>query len=235
MKHALRKISLAVAGLLLAPTLSSCSLLSRPDSAATYQLSSHRPTDANKQSASHARVQSSVLVIQTPASSRVLDSDRVIIAQQGGRLAAWEGLRWADAAPVLLRDKLVEAFVQDGRQVVRVDNTSFGSERELLGTLRAFQFEQRGDAPVVTIRLDLQLDNHDRLIAGPSRRFEIARKPASKRDTDVIAAFNAASDALAEEVVDWVLHQPVDPVLGAVAAPAPMPRSSPAGSASFGR
>ncbi len=225
MNDALRKRPAALAALLLLATLPGCSLLYKQEPAATYQLSLPRSTYAAP--SAQAQPQRPVLVIHTPVSSRVLDSDRVIIAQPDGRLAAWAGLRWADNAPVLLRDRLAEAFIHDARQAVRVDSSSFGSERNLVGTLQAFQFEQRSDASVVAIRLDLRLDDHGQPGKGASRRFEVERTATSKREADVIAAFSAASDALAEQVIGWVAQQPVTSIASPAGA-AGVPRTAPA-------
>ncbi|HHW2273594.1 TPA: ABC-type transport auxiliary lipoprotein family protein, partial [Pseudomonas aeruginosa] len=64
------------------------------------------------------------LRVYAPESSRVLDSERLFIAQPDGRLSAWQGVRWADPAPVLLRDRIVEAFMRDGRSTsVITDST----------------------------------------------------------------------------------------------------------------
>ncbi|ELQ8316687.1 membrane integrity-associated transporter subunit PqiC [Pseudomonas aeruginosa] len=213
MTHASRKLPATFAALLLAATLPACSILPKQAPAATYQLPLQHPAQAR--SGIHGpRADGPILVIHSPASNRVLDSDRVIIAQPDGRLAAWQGLRWADTAPVLLRDRLAEAFIQDGRLTVHVDSAAPAAELDLLGALRAFQVEQRGTAPVVAIRLDAQLAERDRAGAGVSRRFEVVHAAASKRETDVIAAFGAASDALAAQVVDWVLEQPTASATG---------------------
>jgi cholesterol transport system auxiliary component len=106
--------------------------------------------------------------------------------------------------PALLRDRLFDAFQADGRvHALSVDDNNLQADYELAGNLRAFQTEYENDRPVVVIRYDAQLvrTGAQRILA--ARRFE-ARVPAQGKDVpQVVAAFGAAADQLAEQVLPW--------------------------------
>lgn len=142
-----------------------------------------------------------------PESSRVLDSERLFIAQPDGRLSAWQGVRWADPAPVLLRDRIVEAFMRDGRSTsVITDSTPMSADMELRSTLRAFQLEYRGTEAIAAVRLDVQLVDPAKRTAIASRRFEAIQATGSKREADVVSAFGVATDILAGQIVEWAVQ-----------------------------
>ncbi|HFH2816315.1 MULTISPECIES: ABC-type transport auxiliary lipoprotein family protein [Gammaproteobacteria] len=147
------------------------------------------------------------LRVYAPESSRVLDSERLFIAQPDGRLSAWQGVRWADPAPVLLRDRIVEAFMRDGRSTsVITDSTPMSADMELRSTLRAFQLEYRGTEAIAAVRLDVQLVDPAKRTAIASRRFEAIQATGSKREADVVSAFGVATDILAGQIVEWAVQ-----------------------------
>jgi len=149
------------------------------------------------------------LRVYAPESRRVLDSERLLIGQPDGRLSAWQGVRWADPAPVLLRDRIVEAFMRDGRSTsVITDSTPMSADMELRSTLRAFQLEYRGTEAIaaVRVRLDVQLVDPAKRTAIASRRFEAIQATGSKREADVVSAFGVATDVLAGQIVEWAVQ-----------------------------
>ncbi|WP_349814662.1 ABC-type transport auxiliary lipoprotein family protein [Pseudomonas aeruginosa] len=129
------------------------------------------------------------------------------MAQPDGRLSAWQGVRWADPAPVLLRDRIVEAFMRDGRSTsVITDSTPMSADMELRSTLRAFQLEYRGTEAIAAVRLDVQLVDPAKRTAIASRRFEAIQATGSKREADVVSAFGVATDILAGQIVEWAVQ-----------------------------
>jgi cholesterol transport system auxiliary component len=91
-------------------TLTACSILPDSEPLRIYLL----PTSTPPQQASEPTLQHS-LRIHTPQASRVLSSPRIAVVPQGNQISSYGGARWSDAAPVLLRDRLIEAFQRDGR------------------------------------------------------------------------------------------------------------------------
>lgn len=193
---------LVAAGLAL--SLAACSVLPKSEPSATYKLPDYR-TGQRAAAQEQRAPAAAALRIHAPESGRALNSDRIIIAEPDGRLTAWQGLRWSDPAPILLRDRLAEAFLHDGRTSVSLGNDHAAADMDLLGTLRAFQFEKRGDAYVVAVQLDARLVDRASLRTLATRRFALVREAAGKGEGEAVTAFGAAADALADQVVAWVM------------------------------
>ncbi|HAB63977.1 MAG TPA: hypothetical protein DCE49_07260, partial [Pseudomonas sp.] len=98
----------ALLGLLSA--LAACSVLPESETLRIFLL----PTTPMPQQASEPTIQQA-LRINTPQASRILSGQRIAVVPQGNEISAYGGARWSDAAPVLLRDRLIEAFQRDGR------------------------------------------------------------------------------------------------------------------------
>jgi cholesterol transport system auxiliary component len=147
------------------------------------------------------------LRVARPKSSDALDRPRIAVIPQGDVVSSYKGARWSDPAPVLLRNRLTDAFLRDGRiQSISTDESNLQADFELGGELQAFQSEYRGQAIEVVIRLDARLsDERQRIIA--SRRFEVHQPVSGKQVPAVVAAFGQASDSLANQMVQWTVEQ----------------------------
>jgi cholesterol transport system auxiliary component len=145
--------------------------------------------------------------VARPKSSDALDRPRIAVIPQGDVVSSYKGARWSDPAPVLLRNRLTDAFLRDGRiQSISTDESNLQADFELGGELQAFQSEYRGQAIEVVIRLDARLsDERQRIIA--SRRFEVHQPVSGKQVPAVVAAFGQASDSLANQMVQWTVEQ----------------------------
>jgi len=202
-----RMIPVAAVTMTLVLGLSACSVLPKAAPMVTYKLPDYHIAQA--ESTPRAVPGPGALRVYAPESSRVLDSERLFIAQPDGRLSAWQGVRWADPAAVLLRDRIVEAFMRDGRSTsVITDSTPMSADMELRSTLRAFQLEYRGTEAIaaVRVRLDVQLVDPAKRTAIASRRFEAIQATGSKREADVVSAFGVATDVLAGQIVEWAVQ-----------------------------
>ena len=89
---------------------------------------------------------------------------------------------------------------------VTTDDDHFTSDYTLSGDLRAFQSEYHGASPVVTVRFDAQLrrGGSRRLLA--TRSFVVTQNPSGTQVPQIVAAFGAADDTLARQVVAWTLE-----------------------------
>ncbi|MBN3570322.1 membrane integrity-associated transporter subunit PqiC [Burkholderia cenocepacia] len=205
MNTSARMIPVAAVTMTLVLGLSACSVLPKAAPMVTYKLPDYHIAQA--ESTPRAVPGPVALRVYAPESSRVLDSERLFIAQPDGRLSAWQGVRWADPAPVLLRDRIVEAFMRDGRSTsVITDSTPMSADMELRSTLRAFQLEYRGTEAIAAVRLDVQLVDPAKRTAIASRRFEAIQATGSKREADVVSAFGVATDILAGQIVEWAVQ-----------------------------
>lgn len=200
----MRFVGQCVTRLLLAATvlsLGACSILPEQAPSDIYRL----PT-ASAASAGRAPVSWSLRVVR-PKSSETLDSPRIAVIPQGDVISSYKGARWSDPAPVLLRNRLTDAFYRDGRiQSISTDDSNLQADFELGGELQAFQSEYRGAAIEVLIRFDARLaDDRQRIVA--SRRFEVHQPVGDKQVSEVVSAFGQASDTLAAQVLQWTVEQ----------------------------
>lgn len=200
MRYPIRSfIALLTAGALL--NLNGCSILPKQEPSVVYRL----PSSAVA-SKPVAPVGWSLRVVK-PKSSETLDSPRIAVIPEGDVISSYKGARWADPAPVLLRNRFTDAFYREGRvQSVSTDDSNLQADFELGGELQAFESEYRGQAIEVVIRLDARLaDDRQRIVA--SRRFEVHQPVSDKQVAGVVASFGQASDTLTAQVLQWTVEQ----------------------------
>lgn len=184
--------------------LAACSILPEAEPIRIYRLPSSTPSQPQ---AAPARFDKA-LRIDTPHADRMLGSGRIAVIPEHDRVSSYQGARWSDAAPVLLRDRLVEAFRDDGRVVfVSSDDKRLHADLELVSDLRGFHSEYVEGKPQVLIRLEAGLVDSDSQRILASRRFEV-RQPSRGEGLDaVVEAFGAAGDTLSRQVVEWTVEQ----------------------------
>ena len=146
--------------------------------------------------------------MNTPYSSQLLDSTRIAVLPPGDQISVYQGVRWSDRAPLLLRDRLIDAFLDDGRlKAVSSDSARLQADLELDGDLRAFNSEYQNGQPVTRILFEARLvqSGTRRILA--SHRFSVSQTANDTSVPAVVDAFGQASDQLAREVLEWTLEQ----------------------------
>jgi cholesterol transport system auxiliary component len=192
------KMSRIAAPLLLA-LLAACSVLPKAETPSIYRLPA-TPLARAQGEAVHWSLR-----IDTPQAGRMIDSPRIVVLPAGDVVSVYQGARWSDSGPVLFRNRLVDAFRDDGRvRALSNDDAALQADTSLTGNLSSFQSEYRNGQPTVVIRYDAQLvrTNGMRIIAG--RSFEVTEPVNGKAVPEVVSAFGRAGDALATQVVGWV-------------------------------
>ncbi|WP_152221477.1 ABC-type transport auxiliary lipoprotein family protein [Pseudomonas sp. SCB32] len=182
--------------------LGACSILPEAETPDFYLL------PATQQPARGSATVDWSLRVSTPSASLALDSNRIAVIPQGNQISSYQGARWSNRAPGLLRDRLLDAFTANGSiRALSSDETSLQADLDLTGDLRAFQSEYQGGKPVVHIRYEARLVRTlgQRIVA--SRSFEIRQAVDGKQVAEVVSAFGKASDQLAAQVVEWTLQQ----------------------------
>ncbi|PSS57211.1 ABC-type transport auxiliary lipoprotein family protein [Pseudomonas sp. BBP2017] len=183
---------------------SACSILPQAEPADVYRL----PAAHASQVTSASTVASWSLRLNKPLASDALNSPKIAVVPQGNLISNYKGARWSDPVPLLLRNRMLDAFQRDGRVPrLSADDSNLQADYELAGELQAFQSEYSADGLAVVIRYDARLvqGRSQRILA--SRRFEV-RQPL--RDTQVPAVvngFGSASDQLMAQLVAWTLAQ----------------------------
>lgn len=182
--------------------LGACSILPEAESPDFYLL------PATEQPAHSTAAVNWSLRVSAPNASLALDSNRIAVVPQGNQLSSYQGARWSNRAPGLLRDRLLDAFTANGSvRALSSDATSLQADLELTGELRAFQSEYQNGKPVIHIRYDARLVRTlgQRIVA--SRTFEVSQPVGGKQVPEVVSAFGKAADQLSAQVVQWTLQQ----------------------------
>lgn len=182
--------------------LPACSILPKAEPADVYRLPTAATTTHGDPSLPWT------LRIGKPQAGDALNSPRIAVLPQGDVVSSYKGARWSDPAPVLLRNRLLDAFISDGRlRGLSNDDSTVQADFELGGQLQAFQSEYAAGGVSVRVRLDARLvdGRSQRILA--SRRFEVSQAVAGTAVPDVVAAFGQASDRLSAQVIEWTLAQ----------------------------
>ena len=148
------------------------------------------------------------LRVVRPAAGVHLAGQRIVVMPEDNRVSVYQGAGWSDPAPVLVRDRVLEAFRADGRVgALSSDERQLHADFELDSDLRAFQSEYRGGRPEAVLRLDA------RLVHTASRRIVASRTFEQRQPTEdpavpaVVQAFGTAADRLSAAVVDWTVRE----------------------------
>lgn len=199
----MKRLSLRHLILPVALLLSACSVLPQAEPVRVFLL-----PEASSAPPATAERRELTLLVRTPQASRMLSSTRIAVMPQGHQISAYQGARWADPAPLLLRDRLIETFQASGRLgAVSSEDANLHADVELVSDLRAFQSVYRDGQPQVLIRLDASLVDSDTRRGIASRRFEV-HQPCQDAQLDaVVAAFGQASDELSRQLLAWMLAQ----------------------------
>jgi len=198
MRPSLRLLALA-AVLSLA---TACSILPRTEPVDIYRLPVGQPSRT-------AAALDWSLRLNKPLASEALASPRIAVIPQGNVISSYQGARWSDPVPLLVRNRLLDGFQRDGRvQRLSADDSNLQADYELAGELQAFQSEYRpGGAVEVVIRYDARLveGRSQRILA--SQRFEVRQPLTDKQVPAVVAGFGSAGDRLVGQLVDWTVTQ----------------------------
>ena len=145
----------------------------------------------------------SVSVI-TPTVPGPLQTLRLPVITRDTELAYLTGATWAEQPNKLFARVLADTIAAGGVAVLDSRQSSVGATRNLSGQLVEFSLDVRNAAaPAVVLRYDALLtgDGGKTLAV---RRFDRRVPVASQAPGEVATALNAAANAVAAEVADWV-------------------------------
>ncbi len=148
------------------------------------------------------------MVVEKPAASGALDTDRIMIRPQPLQAQYLPGVRWADPAPDMLQTLLVRSLSESGSfQSVGRRPLAAAGDFAVLSELTDFQaiLLDGGDQARVEVRLMVRLvrERDARVVA--SRTFAAtAIAPSTDPDT-IVAAFDSATTDLLTALVPWLV------------------------------
>ena len=203
-----RPLRVAAAAVLCAAVLlPACSVLPEAEPLDVYVLPVTGDASATAVPAA-AGAQAWSLRVVRPAAGVHLAGQRIVVMPEDNRVSVYQGAGWSDPAPVLVRDRVLEAFRADGRVgALSSDERQLHADFELDSDLRAFQSEYRGGRPEAVLRLDARLVHTASRRIVSSRSFEHRQASADPAVPAVVQAFGTAADRLSAEVVDWTVRE----------------------------
>lgn len=145
------------------------------------------------------------LRVDAPNTTGPLDGTGIMVMPGPGQVSTYKGARWSEPPALLIRHRLVDAFMAAKLPAVTTDDDHFASDYSLSGNLRAFQSEYRNGSPVVVVRFDAQLRRGGARELLATRSFVVTQNPSGTDVPQIVTAFGAADDALAQQVVAWTL------------------------------
>ncbi len=185
-------------GMLLLSLASACSVLPEHEPITFYRLPSPQLAPSQTQ---HLPLS---LRITTPDASYALQSPRIIVSPDENTINSYQGARWTDPNPELLREHLIQAFQQDGSfRTVTNENQALESDAHLYSDLRRFQTVYVNGAPQVNVTLDAKLVDPvtRRVIA--AKHFQLEQSLDDPQVPAVVKGLGATSDQLARELISW--------------------------------
>ncbi len=135
------------------------------------------------------------LSVGRPRAPVALDTERIAVAGPGSRFDYYAGVRWAEPAPLMLQQLLVQALASDGRFATVVAAPSrVPTEYSLDVELRQFEATRVGaGAPAVHVRLQATLLDSRRGLRLASFVAESTVTAGDDRRAAVVAAFEEAT------------------------------------------
>lgn len=144
------------------------------------------------------------LAVPTPTTVIALDTQRLMLADDTGTVAGFEGTRWVDSVPILVGARVMQSFENAGYPRVGSDTSGFTGDYQLLLNIRKFQVRTTDTPEAEVAFMAKVLDLDGKVI--DAKLFE-ATAPADDVDAaaPVAAAINAAFGKAAGELVAWAL------------------------------
>ena len=140
--------------------------------------------------------------VSLPRAAAALDTDRIAVVQAAGGFDYIAGVRWAEPAPQMLQQMLVEALVADGRFATVVAAPSRVPAEYLLDVeLRRFAavYAAAAGPPEVQVQWQVTLVDVRRGLRLASSLEEASALATANRRDAVIAAFQSATAAVVQQ------------------------------------
>jgi len=147
------------------------------------------------------------LQLPRPHASELLDSPRIVVRPTEGELQVYHGAVWAEPAPDLVQDAVLEAFEDSGRiGGVGRRGTGIAGDYELLLDIRHFESDYAGGStPHADVEIVAKLvANRTNMVVATRTLHQ--RVPANGTAVGEVArAFGTAMTNVVQELVGWAL------------------------------
>jgi cholesterol transport system auxiliary component len=148
------------------------------------------------------------LVVERPDTARPLDTTRIAHFADSTELQYYAGADWADRAPDMVHNLMLEAFRNSGKvEALAGDRTSLRPDFVLRSALREFQAEKSGDDPtsvyvLMTVSL-LQMPRRDTVGTTDIGDLHVIEGGGIE---GIVAGFDRAVGTVLRDIVVWTLQ-----------------------------
>lgn len=168
-----------------------CSILPESEPATLYRLpASDLPSSTTSSNSTNQR-----LGIADPEAGHLLSSNRIVVYPEGNVVNVYEGARWHEDTPDLIKARLIEGL-QQSQLFAGVGSDRLPHDLLLLSELRHFQSDYVTNPPTVKVQLNVQLVSPQNRTPLAAMNFSTSAQARSVDITDVVDAFGNASDEL---------------------------------------
>lgn len=196
---------LAAAAVLAATGLGACSSIlpgADDEREATYRITAPEVGAAGFSASGQS------MVVSDPTAAPGLDTDRVAVWQNPQRLEYYQGARWVEDPPDMLRAALIEAYRSTGAlAAVGRRSIDLNPDWRLETRLSAFEagYRDGAEVPTVEVTVDTSLLREPSQRVAATRTFTATARPANTAVPDVIAAYDQATHQVVRDIVSWSL------------------------------
>ena len=146
------------------------------------------------------------LVVDSPVAPRALDTELIAITRSPLRYEYFAGVEWADRAPNLFQDLLIQGFENSGK-IVAVGRRSSGLRGDLVlqSSLRRFEadFSEGRQTVRVALHVNLMKGAFGEIVASGLIESDIEAR--SRQPGAIVAAFDTAANDVVTRAVEWTL------------------------------
>ncbi|PPI85424.1 ABC transporter [Marinobacter maroccanus] len=144
------------------------------------------------------------LRVDTPYASEPFNGSLILAKPSAQEFRAYEGTRWRDTAPVVVRDTLVSSLRQSGAYTnVITDTNPAQAELTLVTELSAFHSETPESGAQVVIELHLQMIHNRSRASLCTRSVRVVEQASGTSVDQIVEAFGTAGGNLAARVIEW--------------------------------
>jgi cholesterol transport system auxiliary component len=150
------------------------------------------------------------LAVQMPVAAPGLETDRIVLTRDGGRLDYYAAASWPDRLPQVLQRVAIDALRAGGAYVaVQPDSAPFNTDFTLQIEVRRFAAEYAGaGAPIVHVVLDCTLGRRSDRGILTSFTVEASVPAGDNRLGAVITAFDRAIGMALQQLVEQARVSP---------------------------
>lgn len=177
--------------------LAGCTILPKAEQQTRYAL----PASTLQ---AQTQTQAGVLFVAVPQASKLLSSNLILVQPEYTELQAYKGVLWADNLPMLLRERLINAFTDAGIFKAISGDAALRSDLSLETYIQRFQVQLDATTPLIQVEVDAKIVDSNTASILQSKRFSISRPANSTKALDLIDAFGQATDQLSIDLIRWV-------------------------------